>query len=53
MELSFVNELPIMVQYLVFILSFALGAFALIGFCNIFIDNATLIAKKFRIPSGG
>lgn len=51
MELSFVNELPIMVQYLVFILSFALGAFALIGFCNIFIDNATLIAKKFRIPS--
>ena len=51
MDLAFVNGLPAVVQYLVFIASFALGAFALIGFCNLFIDNATLIARKFKIPS--
>lgn len=51
MDLSFVYELPVWSQYIVFLLSFAIGAFALIGFCNLFIDNATLIAKKFRIPS--
>ncbi|MBR3890728.1 MAG: calcium/sodium antiporter [Bacilli bacterium] len=51
MDLAFVNGLPVVLQYLVFIASFALGAFALIGFCNLFIDNATLIARKFKIPS--
>ena len=51
MDLAFVYGLPAVVQYLVFIASFALGAFALIGFCNLFIDNATLIARKFKIPS--
>ena len=51
MDLSFVYDLPVWSQYIVFLLSFAIGAFALIGFCNLFIDNATLIAKKFKIPS--
>ncbi len=50
MDLEFVYDLPSFVQYLIFIIAFVIGAVALIGFCNIFIDNASLIAKKFRIP---
>ena len=50
MDLEFVYDLPNFVQYLIFIIAFVIGAVALIGFCNIFIDNASLIAKKFRIP---
>jgi cation:H+ antiporter len=45
-----IENLPLLIQFVIYIVSFVLGAFFLVKFCDIFVDNASIIAKKFKIP---
>lgn len=44
-----VNGLPIAIQIIIFIISLAIGTLCLVKFCDIFLDSASLVAKKLKI----
>lgn len=48
--ISFINNLPLNLQTVLYAVILIIGAVILIKSCDIFVDNATIIAKKFRIP---
>ncbi len=50
MILSFYSTWPTAVQIIMFVLSVALGVFALVKFSDIFVSAASSIAKKLHIP---
>lgn len=47
---NFINNLYAPFQIVTYLLILILGAFALIKCCDIFLDNAGVVAKKFKIP---
>ena len=50
MFFSIVEGLPIPLQMTTFLLCLIIGVYCLIKFCNMFLDSASLIAKKLKIP---
>ena len=49
MFLSFIDDLNVPLQVLIFAIALALGAFCLVKFCDIFLDSSSTIAKKIKI----
>lgn len=46
----FISGWPLPFQFIVYVLTLAVGAFCLVKFCNIFVDSSSSIAKKLGIP---
>ena len=47
--LSFVDAWPLWLRLATYVVGLALGVFALVKFCNIFVDSSCAIAKKMKI----
>lgn len=50
-NMRFIESFSLPLQMVIFVLMLCLGVVCLIKFCNVFLDSASLIAKKFSIPS--
>ena len=47
---NFINDLPVSFQIISFLFILVIGAVFLIKCCDIFLDSACVIARKFKIP---
>ncbi len=48
---SLVQDLDLWLKMLIYVASFAVGVVCLVKFCDIFVDSASTIAKKLKIPA--
>lgn len=50
LDINFEANWPLGWQLVIYVVAVALGVFCLVKFCNIFVDAASSIAHKFKIP---
>ncbi len=48
---SLVQDFDLWLKMIIYVVSFAVGVICLVKFCDIFVDCASIIAKKLKIPS--
>ena len=48
-DINFEANWPLGWQLFIYVIALAIGVFCLVKFCNIFVDSASSIAKKFKI----
>ena len=48
-RMGFISDLPINLQSILYVIIMIIGAVILIKSCDVFVDNSTIVAKKFRI----
>lgn len=46
---TLVEQLPVIVQFIIFVIALCVGTFCLVKFCDMFLDSASVVAKKLKI----